>query len=278
MKIAPAGDGQVVDPGQFDHQRRLLRPEHAVIPLDRVEAERCETFHDPLCPGALVPLPVDRVRPDGDAARGVNHFDGAGRIGQFARHVGRAAALEQPVENRLHGGESVFPHQRAGEVGPPDAGAVGGGTGKFRFVPGHRKPERIEFEPDQFVAAATPLPHPFEKFRKFRRLRIDEEPDEVKLPVAEHRGEFHTGNRLHLRMAPPCFQKLRNSGDGVVIGERDGTESGGGGQLHQFGRGAASVGTAAVCMQIDPVHDRSFRGISRSRASRCTSRSSGGLR
>ena len=269
----------MVEAGQFEHQRGLLRAEHAVIPFDRVEPERREPPHDPLRPGAFVALPVDRVRPDGDAARRMNHLDGAGRIGQFARHIGRTAPLEQPVEDRLHGGKSVFMHQRAGEVRPPDAGAVGGGAGKRRIIPGHRKSERIEFEPDLFIAAAAPLPHLLEKRRQYRRLRVDEEPDHMQFPVAEHGREFHAGHRLDLRMAPPRLQKLRNPGDGVVVGEGDGADSGRGGELHQFRRRAAPVGTAAVSVQINPVHGcGSFRGISRNSACRCTSRSSGGLR
>ena len=107
--------------------------------------------------------------------------------------------------------------------------------------------EDIEFVDDFPVAFFPSGAHPFQQFGDFRRFRIDEETDDMELFREEPCRNFHAGyadDAAFLRL----LEKFGQSGDGVVVGERDSFQAFFASVSNDPRRSVGTVRRAAVCV------------------------------
>jgi len=116
------------------------------------------------------------------------------------------------------------------------------------MVPGQRIAERIELDPDRLVADLAVAAHLPEEFAELRIRMVDEQPDDMELTAAEGGRNLDSGDRFELRKRPGRFEKFRDAADRVVIGQRNGGETGFRGERGERGGSVAPVRRTAVYM------------------------------
>ncbi|MPM76555.1 hypothetical protein SDC9_123554 [bioreactor metagenome] len=188
---------------------------------------------------------ADGMRPDGRPAGGFDRLKRLFGGGQDARHIGRGAALQQPFEHFEIAGKMVTVDQRPREMGP---------ARRFRG-PGLQQvgvAQRITqcFQPlAQQLGPAPPfLPHRRQKIRQPGIGAVQKKSDHMDFPRRIAAGELHSGDQFQLRKFRLLRQKIRDPGDGVVIGQGQRVQPRLAPQRGQLFRRHGAVGRRAVNM------------------------------
>ena len=174
----------------------------------------------------------------------MNDFHRFGGVRQFARNVCAAAALEALNEDIVHGFEISFAEENRADVRPSHAFAAGD---LEQFVISDFVAEDIEFVDDFPVAFFASGAHPLQQFGEFRRFRIDEESDDMELFREESCRDFHAGHADDAAFFS-LLHKFGQSGDCVMIGERDTLQAFFASVLNDPRRSVGAVRRAAVCV------------------------------
>lgn len=168
-------------------------------------------------------------------------------VGLVLLHV-RAAAVGQPVlgERVADGRDDAEFDERGGEVGAAD-GAVACDTG--HLVPGDGDTEVVEPGDHGLGAGNAVVAHELALGEQRGLLRVEEVGQHVHADAADAAGELRAGHEGEA--ARQGGEGLGVAAGGVVVGERDDVQSGGGRVADECGGGVRAVGGGGVGVQVD---------------------------
>ena len=170
-----------------------------------------------------------------------------GKLGQDLLHEGGAAAPDEAVERLTHVRGPAPAHDGPGDVRPPDGAAVGVAQDIVEVERDARALSRITIS----LPAADPVgPAAGQEGFQLGRLGGQEVPQHVHLAPGRGGAELAPAHHPDAE-ALAGGERLGNTGQGIVIGERDGAEAGRGRAPDHRGGRQPPVGGGRVDVEID---------------------------
>ena len=108
----------------------------------------------------------------------------------------------------------------------------------------------IEFLENQSIADIAVFPRSFQELAQLFRCMVDKKPENMDFLVVKGGGDFQSGNGADL-FSRGAFKEFGNAGNGVMIRQGDSVKPDFQCVSHELRRRIGTVGSGAVCMQVD---------------------------